>query len=136
MSANQAEKAHGGEFKSAKGVADRRAVMPESFLGALNLVVQFIAQLPAIVEGAADDASDIATWGEDLLELTVSIRATVEVPSDLQRRVHWDQFLHLAAELGRAAQSVPETLDLTPLVELEPPLVSEIDAIQEGLPPV
>ena len=109
--------------------------MPESFLGALNLVVQFIAQLPTIVEDVDDDASQIATWGEDLLELTVNIRTAVEVPSDLQRRVHWDQFLHLAAELGRAAKSVPETLDLTPLTGLEFRLVAEIDAIRESLPP-
>ena len=104
--------------------------MPESFLGALNLIVQAIACLPQIVE----DLPAIADWGEELLEITVDMRATVGAPSDLQRRVHWDQFLNLSAELGRAAKLVPETRDLTPLSDLEPRLVVEIDAIRESLP--
>jgi hypothetical protein len=104
--------------------------MPESFLGALNLVVQAIARLPEIVQ----DPPAIAEWGEELLEIFMAMRATVGAPSDLQRRVHWDQFLNLSAELGRAAKLVPETHDLTPLNELEPRLVAEIDAIRESLP--
>ena len=106
--------------------------VPESFLGALNLIVQAIARLPEIVE----DLPAIADWGEELLEITGNMRATVGAPADLQRRVHWDQFLNLSAELGRAAKLVPETRDLTPLSDLEPRLVAEIDAIRESLPNV
>jgi hypothetical protein len=101
--------------------------MAESFQRALNLVVQTLGRLEGVA--ADEDVSGIATWGEGLLEVVDGIRATVEVPSDLQLQVHWDQFLNLSTELGRAARLVPETLDLAPLVELETHLVSEIDAI-------
>ena len=103
--------------------------MTTSFLSALNLVVQTLGRLQDVIEGAVDDASGIATWGDGLLELIIGIRATVEAPSDLQQRVHWDQFLNLSAEMGRVAQSVPQTLDLTPLVDIEPRLISEIDTL-------
>jgi hypothetical protein len=107
--------------------------MAESFLGALNLVVQTLGRLEDVVEAAVEDASGITAWGEGLLAVIDGIRASVEVPSDLQLRVHWNQFLNLSVELGRAARLVPETLDLTPLVELEPRLVSEIDAIRAAV---
>jgi hypothetical protein len=105
-------------------------MLPESsFVGALNIVVQMLARLDGVIGEIVDDASAIAAWGEELIELTVNVRATVEAPSDLQLRIHWDQFLNLSTEIGRAARTVPDTLDLTPLVDLEPRLVAEIDAI-------
>jgi hypothetical protein len=38
--------------------------MAESFLGALNLVVQTLGRLEDVVEAAVEDASGITAWGE------------------------------------------------------------------------
>jgi hypothetical protein len=38
--------------------------MAESFLGALNLVVQTLGRLEDVVEAAVEDASGITAWGK------------------------------------------------------------------------
>jgi len=98
--------------------------------GAVNLVVQTIAILGD--EHVLNDVGAVAIQGDQLLDLTARIKAYVEAPSDLQQRAHWAQFLNLTAEIGEAAKTVPQTLDVTPLGDLQHRLAAEIGALSQS----
>ena len=99
---------------------------------AINLVTRTLELLELMLRDvdASELASELATWGNELLELTAHIKGTVEAPSDLQQRMHWAQFLNLSTEIGKAARSATKTDEPQTLFEdLGPRLASEISTL-------